>query len=132
MTKNTIPTINISSIVKNGFESPESIRQSLARFKHRQQDVMLFQVLDQQELQFPFARDAAFQGLELEGRLRVDPKALREAYLDVLANHIEEISLMTGQFGFSHSIFNTHKSVGPALSKLLVRRSALIKRSKSA
>ena len=119
-------------IISDFFESPEAIQQSLARFKHRQKDVMLFQILDNQEIQFPFMRDAAFQGLESEGRVRVDPKALRNTYLEVLANHIEKISLIAGQFGFSHTIFDSHKSVGPAISKILVRRSALIKRSKSA
>ena len=43
MTKNIIPTINISSIVKNGFEKPNSIR-AINKIKKACIDIGFFQV----------------------------------------------------------------------------------------
>ena len=43
MTKNIIPTINISSIVKNGFESPKSIN-TINKIKKACVDIGFFQI----------------------------------------------------------------------------------------
>ena len=43
MTRNLIPTINISSIVKNGFESPESIN-TINKIKKACVDIGFFQI----------------------------------------------------------------------------------------
>ncbi|MHC4219839.1 MAG: DUF58 domain-containing protein, partial [Planctomycetota bacterium] len=70
------------------FEDLDDIRQALARFRYRRHDVILLQTLDQEELRFGFTQPAPFLGLEGEGRLRIDPRALRQGYLDALAAHI--------------------------------------------
>ncbi len=117
-------------IISDLFEDPETIRQSLARFRHRRHDVILLQTLDRQELRFGFSQPAPFVGLEGEGRLRIDPRALREAYLQAMSRHMHEISRIALSFGFDHHSLDTHESVGPALAYLLARRNLHIKRSK--
>ncbi|HWB19405.1 MAG TPA: hypothetical protein VG711_03825, partial [Phycisphaerales bacterium] len=59
-----------------------------------------------------------------------DPRALREAYLEALAKHIEAIEKGARSFGFDYIRIDTHESVGPTLAYLLARRNAFIKRSK--
>ena len=117
-------------IISDFFVPPESIRTSLARFRHRRHDVVLMQVLDRQELRFEFAQAAPFEGMELEGRVQVDPRALRRAYLEAAEQHIEHVGKVARQFGFDHIHLDSHDSVGPPLSYLLARRGAVLKRSK--
>ncbi len=117
-------------IISDLFEEPENIRQSLARFRHRRHDVILLQTLDRQELRFGFSQSAPFVGLEGEGRLRIDPRALREAYLQAMSRHLHEVSRIALSFGFDHHRLDTHESVGPALAFLMARRNIHIKRSK--
>ncbi len=117
-------------IISDLFEEPENIRQSLARFRHRRHDVILLQTLDRQELRFGFSQPAPFVGLEGEGRLRIDPRALREAYLQAMSRHMHEVSRIALSFGFDYHRLDTHESVGPALAFLLARRNVHIKRSK--
>ena len=109
-------------ILSDFFEDVDAIRQALARFRYRRHDVICLQTLD---------RQAPFLGLEGEGRLRVDPRALREAYLDAITTHIRTVARATRGFGFDHHSLDTHQSVGPALAYLLARRNAQIKRGKS-
>jgi uncharacterized protein (DUF58 family) len=92
--------------------------------------VILLQILDRQEMRFDFAQPAPFEGLEDEGRLRIDPRALRQAYLETLAKHSDALARAALSFGFDFLRLDTHESVGPALSYLLARRNAQIKRSK--
>lgn len=127
---NNITNRALFIIISDLFDDPENIRQSLARFRHRRHDVILLQTLDRQELQFGFSQPAPFIGLEGEGRLRIDPRALREAYLEAMTRHINEVNRIALSFGFDHHRLDTHEPVGPALAFLLARRNIHIKRSK--
>jgi uncharacterized protein (DUF58 family) len=117
-------------IISDLFDDPEAIRAALARFRYRRHDVILLQTLDRQEMEFDLTQPAPFLGLEGEGRLRVDPRALRQAYLQSIRRHVDTVSKAALGFGFDHHRLNTHESVGPPLAFLLARRGAQIKRSK--
>jgi uncharacterized protein (DUF58 family) len=119
-------------IISDLFDEPESIRQALARFRHRRHDVILLNTLDRQEMRFDFNAPAPFIGLEEEGRLRVDPRALREAYLERIGAHLDAVARIALSFGFDYHRLDTHESVGPPLAYLLARRAAFAKRSKMA
>lgn len=119
-------------IISDLFDEPESIRQALARFRHRRHDVILLNTLDRQEMRFDFNVPAPFIGLEDEGRLRVDPRALREAYLERIGAHLDAVARIGLSFGFDYHRLDTHESVGPPLAYLLARRAAFAKRSKMA
>ncbi len=118
-------------IISDLFDDAESIRQALARFRHRRHDVILLHTLDRQEMRFDFAQPAPFEGLENEGRLRIDPRALRQGYLDAIGDHADTVAKAARGFGFDYLRLDTHESVGPALNLLLARRNAQIKRSKA-
>lgn len=117
-------------IISDLFEDAESVRQALARFRHRRHDVILLQTLDRQEMRFTFSQPSPFEGLEGEGKLRVDPRALRKSYLEAIEQHNKSIERTALSFGFDYHRMDTHESVGPALTYLLARRNAFIKRSK--
>lgn len=117
-------------IISDFFDDAEAVRSALARFRHRRHDVVLLQTLDREEMRFGFTQPSPFEGMENEGRLRIDPRALRQAYLDAVGAHVRAISRAAMSFGFDYLRLDTHESVGPALSYLLARRNAQIKRSK--
>jgi len=116
-------------VLSDLFEDPEAIRTALARFRHRGHDVILMQILDRRELRFDLDEIAPLEGLEGEGRLRIDPRALRDGYLEALQAHVDEIGRLAMSFGFDHHVVDSHASVGPPLAHLLARRAALAKRS---
>jgi uncharacterized protein (DUF58 family) len=115
-------------IVSDCFDSAERIGKALARFRHRGHDVILLNSLDREEMRFTLAAPAPFVGLEGEGELRVDPRALRQAYLVRLKQHVETVARSTMSLGFDYHRLDTHESVGPPLAHVLARRSAIIKR----
>jgi uncharacterized protein (DUF58 family) len=117
-------------IISDLFDDAESIRQALAKFRHRRHDVIVVQTLDRQEMRFDFSQAAPFEGMEGEGKVRVDPRALRDAYLNALEGHCDEVQKSARGFGFDYLRVDTHASVGPPLAYLLARRNAYIKRSK--
>ena len=59
----------------------DGLFRGLRLLRSRGHDVMVFHVLDDDELDFPFNGPTRFEGLELFEQLRCNPRALREGYL---------------------------------------------------
>jgi uncharacterized protein (DUF58 family) len=78
-------------LVSDCFDRPEVILKGLQHFTHRRHDVVVFHVLDEAELKVPFDRMTLFEGLEEYPKLLVDPRALRQAYLDEIHGFCEEL-----------------------------------------
>ncbi len=119
------------ALISDVFTDPEDARAAMARVRHKRHDMIVFQVLDRAELQFDFTDAAPFDGLEGEARLRIDPRAIRSAYLQSLREHLTSIERIARGFGFDYQLINTHDWLGPALAAFVARRNALMKRSKS-
>jgi uncharacterized protein (DUF58 family) len=70
-------------ILSDGFGELEELTSALRHLRHRRHEVLFFQTLAPEEEEFPFRQPAQFRNLERqEHRLRIDPLALRAAYLD--------------------------------------------------
>lgn len=117
-------------IVSDFFADLESIRTALARLRHRGHDLICFQTLDRAETTFDFTGAAPFEGLENEPRLRVDPRAIRKAYLEAIETHNRELRRLIRALGFDHEPVDTHDWLGGPLAAFVARRNAQIKRSK--
>lgn len=119
------------AIISDFFTDAETVKAALARMKHKGHDVICFQVLDRSETTFEFADPSPFEGLEGEGRLRLDPRSIRKAYLESINAHLEKIEKTSRGFGFDYQRVSTHDWLGPPLAAFVARRNAMIKRSKS-
>ncbi|MBX3321386.1 MAG: DUF58 domain-containing protein [Phycisphaeraceae bacterium] len=118
------------AIVSDLFVEPEVLQTALARLKHRGHDVILFQVMDRAELEFDFDAMSRFEGLEGEARIAVDPRALRDGYLEALREHLEKVEKTARSFGFDYEKVSTHEWLGPTLASFVAHRNAQIKRRK--
>src|SRR5580700_7801606 len=76
-------------ILSDFFDDMESIGKGLRHLRYKKQEMMVFQILDPMELDFPFEDVTLFKGLEASGELLTEPRALREAYLEQLQLHTE-------------------------------------------
>jgi hypothetical protein len=63
------------------FDDGNEILQGLREIRGRGHDIVVFHVLDRDEVEFPFERMTLFQGLEALPELLCDPRSLRDAYL---------------------------------------------------
>lgn len=111
-------------LISDLFDPPQVLERGLARLHHRRHDVIVLQVMDPAELSFPFRSPTEFFGLEGEGRLPLDPAALRESYLSILRAHLREIERVSRSFRFDHLLLDSSQPLGPTLSHFLARRAA--------
>lgn len=117
-------------VISDFFTDPAALEGVWARARHRGHDAIAFQVLDRAETEFAFKDPAPFEGLEGEGRLRIDPRALRPAYIEALAEHTRAVERGLRRVGFDFHRLSTHDWLGPPLAAFVARRENLLKRSK--
>lgn len=118
-------------LISDLFEDVEKLRSALSRIKFRGHDVIMVEVLDKSEREFNLDEEAPFQGMEGEGTLRVDPRAIREAYLAALNDHLAKIEKTARGLGFDYMVVSTHDWLGPPMSAFLAAREAKMKRTKT-
>src|SRR5438067_5298525 len=81
-------------LLSDFFDDPASIRQGLRHLRYKKHELMVFQVLDPTEIEFPFEDVTLFKGLEELGELLTEPRALREGYLEQLTKFTDELKRM--------------------------------------
>lgn len=75
-------------IISDAMGDIESISKALAHFRSARHEVLFFQVLDPDEIDFPFSGRIQFRDLENTAyELTVDARALRQAYMDRMQEH---------------------------------------------
>ena len=109
-------------LISDFFDSIDSLRNALARFRHRGHEVLLLNTLDRQEMQFNLSAAAPYLGLEGEGQLRLDPYSIRSGYLEAISEHMHDVMQVSRGFGYEYYRLDTHEPLGPALSWLMARR----------
>ena len=115
-------------LISDLFDDADVIDQGLAKLRHRGHDAIVLQVMDPAELTFPFRSVSEFTGLEGEGRLPLDPQAIRDAYLEVVAQQVAAVQRSCQKFHFDYLQLDTSEKLGPPLSNFLARRAAMISR----
>lgn len=78
-------------VVSDAVDEPQPLFDALKGCLVREQDVTLFQVLDRDELEFPFDRMTEFRDPERPRKIMGDPTTLRHRYLERLHAHLEAI-----------------------------------------
>jgi uncharacterized protein (DUF58 family) len=101
----------------------DRLRRGLARLRHDRHEVIAMQVLDPDELEFPFSSFARFHGLEGESPALHDATLLRQTYLNNLLAHQQELERASGTLGVELVRFVIERPLDEALIAFLRRRS---------
>ncbi|MDB5312307.1 MAG: hypothetical protein JWO38_6509 [Gemmataceae bacterium] len=100
----------------------EPLFKGLEMLRHRRHDVMVFHVMDDDELLFPFAGMTRFEGLEELPHLLCDPRALRDGYLDALEEYLTEVRRGCTRIGIEYHLVRTSDYLDAVLSRFLFQR----------
>ncbi len=104
-------------LISDLLDKPEEVVRGLKQFRSRGSDVMVFHVLDRDELEVPFEEPTIFRDLEEDLKLLTDPRSVRSAYLKTVHSLIEGYREACAAHLVDYSLFNT--SIG--LDRALVR-----------
>jgi uncharacterized protein (DUF58 family) len=110
-------------IISDCFGEVADLVSALAHFRHARHEVVLFQLLDRDELEFPFKQWTRFESLEQADVFRkVDAAQLRAAYLENLARAQAELTGGCRRHRIDHVQLTTDQPFADALAYYLTRR----------
>lgn len=97
----------------------ETLEVSLGSLTVRGQEVIVFHVLDPEELDFQFGRPELFIDLETDRRLYVDPAAIRREYLRRMGEHLKMIQDICSRLGLVYHRLRTDVPLETALPEVI-------------
>lgn len=114
-------------ILSDFFDDLDGIQKGLRHLRYKKHEMMVFQVMDPLEVDFPFEDVTLFKGLEEMGELLTEPRALREGYLQQLAMATEALKKMCRGMHIDFARMNSGEMLDVSLSGFLATRAASIK-----
>jgi uncharacterized protein (DUF58 family) len=109
-------------VISDLLDQPEEVIKGLKQLRSRGSDVMVFHLLDKDELRFPFEEPSLFQDLEEDLRLLADPEVIRSAYLETIHALIEGYRASCASNLIDYSLFDTSIGLDRALVRYLTWR----------
>ena len=109
-------------VISDFYAEPEEIFEAVGLLRFRGNDVVLFHVLDPQEVEFSFVEPSSFEDLESGDQIPIVPVALADQYRALVAAHIEALTTRASQQQIDYMLLNTSQPLDYALFRFLSMR----------
>lgn len=100
----------------------DGLETQLGLFRAMGHEIVLAQVLDPAEVDFPFEKPGAFQDIESGRRLVLDPRRARESYLKKMGVHLEALRTICAKQNITHRLVRTDQPLDAFLFEFLSAR----------
>lgn len=109
-------------LISDLLTDPEETLKGLQQLRQRGHDVLVFHVLDDDELDFPFSGPTRFEGMELPQHLNCNPRALRDGYLQAMQEHLALLRRGCASAFVDYALLRTTDPLDAALAAYLNNR----------
>jgi uncharacterized protein (DUF58 family) len=99
-----------------------TLAESLKQFRLRRHEVIVFHVMHDDELTFPFDDNTLFRGLEEPVQLHAEPRALRRGYLAAVERFLADVRKTCASAGVDYVLMNTKDPLDAVLGGYLTFR----------
>jgi uncharacterized protein (DUF58 family) len=110
-------------VLSDFFVPLAQLRAGLAHLRHERHEIILMQVTDHDEVEFPFRNWTRFEGLEREEPRLAEAAMLRATYLENFQRHQHELQGICRASGAELAQFVTRQPLVESLTGFLRRRS---------
>jgi uncharacterized protein (DUF58 family) len=125
----SFPRRGMMVIISDLLTDRTGLLKGIKLLRQRGHDVMVFHVMDDDEIDFPFSGPTRFEGLEVPDHLACNPRALREGYLEALNAFLDEVRLGCARHSCDYRLMRTSEPLDAALATYLSRRLAMERRA---
>jgi uncharacterized protein (DUF58 family) len=105
-------------------DEPTEVLQGLRHLRYQKHEVLVFHLLDHDEIAFPFTQLTQFEDLEDETRVITDPRAIAADYQEQIQEFIKDYETMCRRQSIDYTLFNTRTPLDKGLLKYLAWRGA--------
>ena len=109
-------------VVSDLFADRASLFRGLKMLRHRGHDVLLFHIMDDQEIDFEYSGTTKFEGMEEMGDLICDPRSLRSGYMDAVRRFLEDLRRGCARHVVDFQTIRTSENLDAVLAHYLNHR----------
>ena len=112
-------------LISDFYAEPEEVFEAVGPIRYRGNDVVLFHILDPQEIDFSFAEPSSFEDMESGDQMPIVPTKLAADYRALVQSHIETLAKRAAQQPVDYMLLNTSMPLDFALFRFLSMRQRL-------
>ena len=109
-------------LISDLLDEPDLVIRGLKHFQFRGTDVVVFHVLDPDEIDFPFEKTTRFEDLETHDEVMAVPALVRTAYVTAMQELIDRYKRELGTVGIDYHLLRTSEPLELALMAYLSLR----------
>jgi uncharacterized protein (DUF58 family) len=114
-------------IISDFYDDPDAILEAVKPLRFLGNDLIVFHVMDPQEIDFSFDEASAFQDLETGDQVPVVPDSFRKQYQELVREHIEALRSRFSEHRIDYALLNTREPLDRALFSYLSSREKLMR-----
>jgi len=114
-------------LISDFYDEPDAIMEAIKPLKFLGNDLIVFHVLDQAEIDFGFEDASSFEDLESGEQIPVVPESLRAEYRSMIKAHIEALTTKFSEHRIDYTVLNTSEPLDRALFSYLSSRERLMR-----
>lgn len=120
----TYPKRSLMVIASDFLGSEREALRGLASLRRAGHDILVFHIMDDDELDFPFNDSTRFEGMETTDHLTCNPRALRDGYLEAVQRFLDRVRHACASSQIDYQLIRTSKHIDAALTAYLSARMA--------
>jgi uncharacterized protein (DUF58 family) len=114
-------------LISDFYDTPEAILDAIKPLKFLGNDLIVFHVLDPQEINFDYDDASAFEDLESREQIPVVPQSFRAQYRALIQEHINSLQTKFSEQRIDYALLNTSEPLDRALFSYLSSREKLMR-----
>ncbi|MBN2282057.1 MAG: DUF58 domain-containing protein [Candidatus Marinimicrobia bacterium] len=120
-----INKIGLIILISDLFDDPDAILSALKHFRYQGHEVIVFHVMDKNEIEFNFTHQIKFIDMENRNQLLTESQHIRENYKKSVDHFIESIRNQCLNNYIDYKLLTTDRSLDVALMEYLNKRKKL-------
>jgi uncharacterized protein (DUF58 family) len=109
-------------LISDLFDDPDKIINGIKHFRHKGHEVIVFQILDQQELELDFSKRTVFVDMESKEKITTEPWHIQSDYQKNIRDYCDYLKENCRRNNADYVQIMTHHPIDIALSEYLIKR----------
>jgi uncharacterized protein (DUF58 family) len=114
-------------LISDFYDEPDAILDGIKPLKFLGNDLIVFHVLDPQEISFDYEDASAFEDLESREQIPVVPQSFRAEYRRLIQEHIASLQAKFSEQRIDYALLNTSEPLDRALFSYLSSREKMMR-----
>lgn len=109
-------------LISDMYDEPERVISSLQHLRFKGNDIIVFHVLDQNEIKFEFSDMVLLEDVETAEQMPVQPEAFADGYRAAIEGHVKQLRELMAANRIDYELLTTDQPLDKALFAFLSKR----------